>query len=132
MTLINPDLTRPVPPPAGRDLRAELRALGAHLDPVLGEEIARLLDIETAYAASVDEVRNLTRKMHTAELMAGERAGEIARLRNKLEDHAPGEHTKARHEARMSGVSWLRVTSLGGMRFRTEHFPASWVVARDR
>lgn len=132
MTTINPALSRSVPPPPGRDLRAELCALGAHLDPVLGDEIARLLDVETAYAGAVDENRNLQRKLHGAELMAGERRAEVVRLRNKLEDHAPGEHTKARHEARMGGTSWLRVTSLGGMRFRIEHYPASWVVARDR
>lgn len=127
--------TPPAQPSPRRDTRRELLALAEFLDPDLRLELNLVYQSLDALTAELDTataaLRETRRLLHDSQVYAGHLADHNAQLKGRLTDYASGEIIKARREAHLVGSSYLKVTSLGSLRYSTEHLAADRVVVRD-
>lgn len=115
----------------GGDAGAQLRALAEHfLAPELVDEVARLYALEAEHQGLRVDLALARGQLNRAQRLAGELRGHVATLTNRIAELAPEEIIKARRDAYMLGVGFLRITSIGRHRYASEHLPAQRVSVR--
>lgn len=113
----------------------EVRTLALQLRPELAGAIAQLFADRARLQALQDEHEALASRASEfrlqrdrAQTLAGELRGHNATLQARIAELAPEEIIKARRDAHLLGAGFLRISAVGGHRYRSEHIPADQVV----
>lgn len=109
-------------------VQRRMLGLATLLDPELRAELERLFAVDVQHQAAQAENADLRRQLHASSVVLGELRGKHADLQARFEELGPAEYVHARREAYMSGAGFLRIRSLGGGRYASEHIPAKRVV----